>query len=386
MRTILHIDMDAFFVSVEQVRDPSLKGKPVIVGGDPDGRGVVAAASYEARKYGIHSAMPVSRAKRLCPHAVFLRGSHGRYSEFSARIFEILDHYSPLVEPMSLDEAYVDLTGCGRLHGPTTETAVRMHDAIKSQVGINASVGMAANKLMAKIASGMAKPNGLLRILPGHEAVFLAPLPIGRIPGIGPKSGEEFKRMGIQTVRDLAALPLELLEEVYGEWGHRLYQKARGVCQSPVLKRDDTRSISRETTLEEDSTDPAFLESTLSWLVEKAASQLREEGLRARCVSLKLRDSNFKTVTRSHTLNEAACEDHVIFDTVVGLFRKLFTRRTRVRLIGVALTSLTSGVPLQMELFENLDAKQWQKLYQGIDLIRDKYGFRSILRGSSVIN
>ena len=159
MRTILHIDMDAFFVSVEQVRDPSLKGKPVIVGGDPDGRGVVAAASYEARKYGIHSAMPVSRAKRLCPHAVFLRGSHGRYSEFSARIFEILDHYSPLVEPMSLDEAYVDLTGCERLHGPTTETAVRMHDSIKSQVGINASVGMAANKLMAKIASGMAKPN-----------------------------------------------------------------------------------------------------------------------------------------------------------------------------------------------------------------------------------
>jgi DNA polymerase-4 len=386
MRSILHIDMDAFFVSVEQVRDPSLKGKPVIVGGDPDGRGVVAAASYEARKYGIHSAQPVSRAKRLCPHAIFLRGTHGLYSKFSARIFDILDHYSPLVEPMSLDEAYVDLTGCERLHGPITETAVRMHDEIKSQVGINASVGMAANKLMAKIASGMAKPNGLLRVLPGHEAEFLAPLPIGRIPGVGPKSVEEFKRMGIHTVRDLAALPLELLEEVHGEWGHRLYQKARGISQSPVLKRDDTRSISRETTLEKDSTDPAFLESKLSWLVEKAASQLREEGLRARCVSLKLRDSNFKTMSRSYTLTEATCEDHVIFDTVAGLFRKLFTQRTRVRLIGVALTSLTSSVPPQMELFKNLDAKQWQKLYQGIDRIRDKYGFRSILRGSSVID
>jgi DNA polymerase-4 len=383
MRTILHIDMDAFFVSVEEVRDPSLKGKPVIVGGDPDGRGVVAAASYEARKYGIHSAQPVSRAKRLCPHAIFLRGTHGLYSEFSARIFEILDHYSPLVEPMSLDEAYVDLTGCERLHGPTTETAVRIHDAIQSQIGINASVGMAANKLMAKIASGMAKPNGFLRILPGHEAAFLAPLPIGRIPGIGPKSVEEFKRMGIRTVRDLVALPLELLEEVHGEWGHRLYQKARGISKSPVLKRDDTRSISRETTLEKDSADPAFLESTLSWLVEKAASQLREEGIRARCVSLKLRDSDFKTVTRSHTLTEATCEDHVIFDTVAGLFRKLFTRRTRVRLVGVALTSFTSGETPQMELFENLDAKQWQKLYQGIDHIRSKYGFRSILRGSS---
>ncbi len=387
VRNILHIDMDAFFVSVEQVRDPSLKGKPVIVGGDPDGgRGVVAAASYEARKYGIHSAMPVTRAKRLCPHAIFLRGTHGLYSEFSARIFAILDRYSPLVEPMSLDEAYVDLTGCERLHGPITETAVRMHDEIKNQVGINASVGMAANKLMAKIASGMSKPDGLLRILPGHEAAFLAPLSIGRIPGIGPKSVEEFKRMGIHTVRDLSALPLELLEEAHGEWGHRLYEKARGISHSPVMKRDDTRSISRETTLDEDSTDPAFLESTLSWLVEKAASQLREEGLRARCVSLKLRDSNFKTVTRSHTLNEAACEDHVIFDTVAGLFRKLFTQKTRVRLVGVALTSLTSGTSPQMELFENLDAEQWQKLYQGIDRIRDKYGFRSILRGSSVIN
>jgi DNA polymerase-4 len=261
-----------------------------------------------------------------------------------------------------------------------------MHDEILNKVGINASVGMAANKLMAKIASGMAKPNGFLRVLPGHEAAFLAPLPIGRIPGIGPKSGEEFKRMGIHTVRDLASLPLELLKEVYGEWGHRLYLKARGICQSPVLKRDNTRSISRETTLEKDSTDPAFLESTLSWLVEKAASQLREEGLRARCVSLKLRYSDFKTVTRSHTLNEAACEDHVIFDTVVDLFRKLFTRRTRVRLIGVALSSLTAGASPQMELFENLDARQWQKLYQGIDRIRGKYGFRSILRASSIIN
>ncbi len=384
VRNILHIDMDAFFVSVEQVCDPSLKGKPVIVGGDPYiGRGVVSAASYEARQYGIHSAMPISRAKRLCPHAIFLRGSHGRYSRFSTRIFAILNRYSPLVEPMSLDEAYVDLTGCERLHGPVTETAVRIHDEIKNTVGINASVGMGTNKLMAKIGSSMAKPNGFLRILPGCEARFLAPLPIGRIPGIGPKSVKAFKSENIRTVRDLAAIPLDYLEKEYGEWGHRLYQKARGISQSPVSKRDDTRSISRETTLEEDSTDPAFLESTLSWLVEKAGSQLREEGLRARCVSLKLRYSNFKTVTRSCTLKEAACEDHVIFGTVAHLFRKLFTRGTRVRLIGVALTSLTSDVSLQMELFENLNMKQWQKLYQGIDRIRDKYGFRSILRGSS---
>jgi DNA polymerase-4 len=386
VRNILHIDMDAFFVSVEEVRDPSLKGKPVIVGGSPDGRGVVAAASYEARKYGIHSAMPIGRARRLCPDAIFLRGSHGVYSEFSGRIFDIMNTYSPLVEPMSLDEAYVDLTGCERLHGSIVDTAVRMHDEIKSKVGINASVGMAANKLMAKIASGMAKPNGLLRILPGYETTFLAPLPVGRIPGIGPKSVEEFKRMGVHTVRDLAAIPLGLLEEAHGEWGTRLYEKARGISRSPVSKNDDTRSISRETTLDKDSNDPEFLESKLSFLVEKAASQLREEGLRARCVSLKLRDSNFKTVTRSHTLNEATCEDHVIFVTVGNLFRKLFTLETRVRLVGVALTSLTVDAPSQMELFEDMDARQWQKLYQGIDSIRDKYGFRSIVRGSSVFD
>ena len=192
--------------------------------------------------------------------------------------------------------------------------------------------------------------------------------------------------MGIHTVRDLAALPLELLEEAHGEWGTRLYEKARGISHSPVLKRDDTRSISRETTLEEDSSDPVFLQSKLSWLVEKAASQLREEGFRARCVSLKMRDSDFKTVTRSHTLSEATCEDHVIFDTVGALFRKQFTRRTRVRLVGVALTSFTSAASPQMELFENMDAKQWKKLYQGIDRIRDKYGFCSIVRGSSVID
>ena len=365
VRSILHIDMDAFFVSVEQVLNPSLKGKPVIVGGDPNvGRGVVAAASYEARRYGIHSAQPIAQVKRLCPHAIFLRGSHGVYSRFSERIFAILNRYSPLVEPMSLDEAYVDLTGCERLHGPITDTAVRMHDEIKQTVGIDASVGMASNKLMAKIASGMAKPNGFLRILPGHEAEFLAPLPIGRIPGIGPKSVEVFKSTGIHTVRDLAERPLELLEEEYGEWGHHLYQKARGISQSPVLKSNDTRSVSRETTFDKDSRDPVFVESRLSWLVEKAAAQLREEGLRARCVSLKLRYADFRTVMRSHTLKEATCEDHTIFATVARLFRKLFTSGTCVRLVGVALTSLTSDVPLQMELFQNRDTKPRQNLYR----------------------
>ena len=218
-----------------------------------------------------------------------------------------------------------------------------MRDEIKHTVGINASIGIASNKLLAKIASAGAKPNGMLRILPGRERAFLSPLPIDRIPGIGPKSGQRLRRMGIKTVRDLAALPRDLLEEVFGKWGAGLYFKARGICESPVLRRDDARSISRETTLEEDSIDPGFLESTLSYLVEKAVAQLREADLHTRCVTLKLRYSDFTTVNRSHTLTGATCEDRVVFDTASALFRKLFTRRSRVRLIGVALSSLSHG-------------------------------------------
>jgi len=383
-REILHVDMDAFFVSVEEVRDPSLVGKPVVVGGDPKGRGVVAAASYAARKYGIHSAMPLAQARRLCPEAIFLRGSHGVYGDFSRRIFALLDKYSPLVEPMSLDEAYVDLTGCEKLHGPVLSTAERIKNEIKTEVGINASIGIASNKLLAKVASGFVKPNGILWIAPGKEGRFLRPLPVSRIPGVGPKSGERFRRMGVQTVGDLAALPRELLEEVHGKWGAGLYLKARGICHSPVVgEAADSRSISRETTLETDSMDARFLESTLSYLVEKAAAQLRESELYARSVTLKLRTSDFKTVTRSHALSELTAEDHVIYPACLALFRKQFTRHTRVRLIGVCLSSLSRNVCTQTDLFQEVMREQQDSLYKGIDRIRNKYGFRSILRAAS---
>ena len=382
-RKILHVDMDAFFVSVEETLDPSLKGKPVIVGGDPDGRGVAAAVSYEARRFGVHSAMPLAQARRLCPTAIFLRGSHKSYGEFSARIFALLENWSPRVEPMSLDEAYVDLTGCERLFGPAPMVAEKIRNEIKNTLGINASIGVATNKLLAKVGSACAKPNGMLRILPGRERAFLSPLDIDRIPGIGPKSATQLRRMGIKSVNDLTALPRRLLEEVFGKWGTGLYFKSRGICHAPVLKRDDTRSISRETTFDNDSTDPAFLASALSCLVEKASAQLRESGLFTRCVTLKLRYSDFKTVTRSHTLGETACADSVIFATASALFRKLFTRRSRVRLIGVALSSLTSTESAQMDLFDHIDKEKQARLYQGIDKIRGKYGFRSILRAAS---
>ena len=211
-REILHVDMDAFFVSVEEVFDPSLKGKPVVVGGDPNGRGVVAAASYAARKYGIHSAMPLARARRLCPQTIFVRGSHHLYAEFSDRIFALLGRYSPLVEPMSLDEAYVDLTGCQRLHGPVLSTAERIRDEIKTKVGIDASIGIASNKLLAKIASGCAKPSGMLWIAPGQEERFLAPLPVSRVPGVGRKSGELIERWSSSSpTTGLRQIPLAFM-------------------------------------------------------------------------------------------------------------------------------------------------------------------------------
>lgn len=384
-REILHVDMDAFFVSVEEVRDPSLKGKPVIVGGDPEGRGVVAAASYAARKFGVHSAMSLARARRLCPQAIFLRGSHGVYGEFSQRIFAILRNYSPLVEPMSLDEAYVDLSGCQRLHGPVLETAERIRNEIKNTVGIDASIGIASNKLLAKIASDYAKPSGMLWIAPGKEEAFLRPLAVNRLPGVGPKSGEQLKRMGVRTIAHLAMYSRKRLEKLYGQWGTRLYFKCRGICDSPVTgESGDSRSISRETTLETDSMDARFLESTLSYLTEKAALQLRASGLYARSVTLKLRTADFATVTRSCTLPEPACQDHVIFQAAAGLFRQWFTGLTCVRLIGVCLSSLTRHPSVQEDLFLKVSRERWDRLYREIDRMRGKYGFRVILRANSV--
>ncbi|QPJ61487.1 MAG: DNA polymerase IV [Candidatus Nitronauta litoralis] len=386
-RQILHVDLDAFFASVEQMRDPSLKGKPVIVGGDPNGRGVVAAASYEARKFGVHSAMPVARAKRLCPDAIFVRGSHGLYSEISKQFFEILETYSPLVESMSLDEGYIDLTGCERLHGgPAEKTAARIRHQVEDELGICASIGMGTNKLIAKIASGMAKPNGFLRVPPGQERNFLKRLPIKRIPGIGPKGEEQLRRLGIKTVGQLTMLPLDELERSFGEWGTRLYYRSRGQCDSPVRAREEAaKSISRETTLEEDSLDRPYLNAMLSYLTEKTAAQLREEGLYARTVTLKLRFYDFKTITRSRTLSEASCEDHILFESISKLFTLAAMDRIPVRLVGVSLSGLTTDRQKQLDLFHPTAPERWGRLYKGIDRLRTKYGFETILRANSVL-
>ena len=377
--------MDAFFVSVEEVLDPSLRGKPVIVGGDPNGRGVVAAASYAARKYGIHSAMPLVRARRLCRSAIFLRGSHRCYEAFSRRIFDVLRGYSPLVEPMSIDEAFVDLTGCLRLHGSLLDTAQEIRDRIRQQVGINASIGMASNKLVAKVASATVKPSSMLWIVPGMERSFLSPLGVDCIPGVGPKSALELKCMGIRTVAQLSEVPLEWLEQAYGKRGASLYLKARGVCESPVVSgKKRSRSISRETTLKKDSIDPRYLKSIFSYLVEKVVSQLREENLHARSVTLKLRYSDFKTVTRCHTLRESTDDDGVVFREIFDLFKRLFVQRTHIRLVGVSLSSLIHRRFQQTSLFDQASFEQRDRLLRSIDDIRDKYGFHAILRAGSI--
>ena len=384
-KQILHIDMDAFFVSVEEVLNPFLKGKPVVVGGNLNGGGVVAAASYSARKYGVHSAMPIVRAKQLCPGAIFLLANHKVYTEFSKRIFEIFHTWSPRIQPMSLDEAYIDLTGCERLHGPILSSAQRIRESVKIGTGINCSIGIASNKLLAKIASTFCKPNGMLWIAEGMEQKFLTPLPIDYIPGIGPKTSSKFQRMGVKTVGQLSALPRQLLEETYGPYGAELHNRAKGIYNSPVNPREEARSISREITFHNSSGDPRFLLSKISHLIEKAVGQLRKEGLYARGVTLKLRYSDFKTTTKSRALAKVSREDHIFYKVTSELFRETFNYNNRLRMVGVRLTSLTKNPAIQAELFANNQPEQWDKLYQGIDRIRKKYGFESILHGSSMV-
>lgn len=380
---ILHLDMDAFFVSVEQTLDPSLKGKPVIVGGNPEGRGVVAAASYEARAYGIHSAMPVSKARKLCPKAIFLRGHYSKYAEASALVFEILRHYSPLVEPVSIDEAYLDLTGLNRLFGPSLDIAVKIRKEIEDKLSLPSSAALASNKLISKVASDFAKPSGIADILPGYERRFLAPLPLGKLPGIGPSTLEKLLKFNLKTIGDLASIPSRLLEISFGKSGLLLHERANGLDDRKVVaEARAAKSIGRETTLEEDTIDPEYLEATLHYLTEKVAKNAREEGTEARTVTLKLRYADFTTFTRAHTFSTPSDLECEIFPVVLSLFRKLYTRRLRVRLLGISLSHFQRGT--QLHLFREEQNTKVRNLYLGIDHIREKYGFNALVWGKTL--
>ncbi len=377
LRQILHVDMDAFFVSVEELEDPSLEGRAVIVGGDPDGRGVVAAASYEARKFGVHSAMPLRTARKLCPQAIFLRGHYEKYQEYSEKIYRIFAETTPVVEMVSIDEAYLDLTGCERLQGSAFRTADRLIRRVKEQTGLNCSVGVSTSHVVSKIASDQAKPHGLLYVLPGHEASFLAPLPVRRMPGIGKVTEPALHALGMITLGDIQAYGLERLKGRFGKHGEWLYTKAQGRDIEAYAYSEEPKSISHETTFDTDTTDLEEIERTLSYLAQLVARRLRDHGSFARTVGLKLRYADFRTLTRDVTLAEPTHLDSVIFESVLRLFENTWDRRERVRLLGVRASNLMKAT-FQLGLLEGPERQKLDRALHAADKLRDRYGFDAV--------
>ena len=376
-RQILHVDLDAFFVSVEQVLNPDLLGKPVVVGGHIDSRGVIAAASYKARKYGLKSGMSIAKAHRLCPHAIFVQGKFSHYRDASKKFMDILKGYTPDIEPMGLDEAYLDLTGFEPLYGPVKGTASRIKQRIKNEIGITASVGISTSKIVSKVAANLCKPDGLLEVMPGDEQRFLSPLPISKLPFVGPKSEPRLKTMGVKTIGDLAKWPSQLLKQMFGIYGEVLNLHANGIDGSLVTTLGRAKSISRETTFTQDTIDVRFIKANLRYLSERAGAALRHEGKSARCISLKLRYADFETINRSLTIKQPANTNEAIFEVGKTLLDKaLAQRRQMVRLIGIGVSNLVSSQK-QLDMFDAALLKL-EHLNTAIDRIRNKYGFTAI--------
>ena len=380
---ILHVDMDAFFVSVELLTRPELRGKPVVVGGRPDQRGVVSAASYEARKYGIHSAMPLRTAGRLCPHAVFLDGHHEKYGEWSDRVASILARFSPIVEMVSIDEAYLDLAGTERIYGPPFAAADKLLRTITKETQLPCSGGLATTRLVAKVASDQGKPRGLVWVAPGMEARFLAPLPIRKIPGIGEVTERALRALAIETVEHLASHSQEKLETIFGQWGTALFRKARGGDAYEFLIDAEPKSISHNHTFGEDTSDVAEMESMLSHLSQKACKRLREAGLSSRTLTLTIRYAGFQTYTRSKTVPDPARLDADVFAVFLELFREHRDPKRKVRLLGVALSALAHGAE-QLDLLQAERRDKLKKLTEATDRLRDKFGFGSVQFGGSL--
>ncbi len=384
--SILHIDMDAFFVSVELLARPELKGLPVIVGGQRDQRGVVTSASYEARRFGVHSAMPLRTAGKLCPQAVFLDSHHELYGQWSDRIARILAKYSPVVEMASVDEAYIDLAGTERLHGPSLAAADKLSREITSTTGLPCSIGVGTSRLIAKVASEQAKPHGLVWVAPGSESEFLAPLPVRRIPGIGKVTESALKGLGIETLAQLQAEPLDRLEENFGQWGGALFRKARGIDAYEFFVDAEAKSLSHNQTFGEDTNDREQLESTLSYLCQKASKRVRDAGLHARTVTLTLRYSDFHTISRGHTFAEPSDLDNVFLQAVRGLFNRAWDGRAKLRLVGVEFSHFTAGARGQLDLIDAGRREKLEKLAQTADRLRDKFGFAKVQFGGSLLS
>jgi len=380
---ILHIDMDAFFVSVELLGRPELRGKAVIVGGRSDQRGVVTSASYEARRFGVHSAMALRTAAKLCPHAVFLDNHQELYGQWSDRVAKILARYSPIVEMASIDEAYLDLAGTERLLGPPFAAAHRLLQEITATTALPCSGGLGATRLVAKIASEQAKPHGLVWVPAGSEETFLAPLAVRRVPGIGKVTDAALLALGIQTIAQLQAVPLERLEETFGQWGTALFRKARGIDSYEFFVDAEPKSISHNQTFGEDTRDRDTLESTLSYLCQKASKRMRDASLHARTVTLTLRYANFTTITRSHTLAEPSDLDAVFLLAVRELFHRAWDGKAMLRLVGVAFTSFSAG-SAQFDLLDPQRREKLERLAQATDRLRDRFGFSKVQFGGSL--
>lgn len=382
-RSVLHVDLDAFFVSVERVLDPRLNGRPVVVGGPPETRGVVAAASYEARQYGVHSAMPMAQALRLCPDLVRVQGTHGVYSRASKAVFELLGGYTPIIEKVSVDEAYLDLRGTEHLFGRALDAADSMRKEVKERLRLDLTVGVSQNRLVSKVASGFAKPHGLFDVRPGQEPRFFAPLPVKVLPGIGPVTQKRLRDFHIEQLGVLADTDGWFLEEVFGRYGSSMRRRAKGQDHTPVCppwERAERKSIGHERTFAEDTDDQVVLRGRLQRMLEKSCAELREKGWLARTISVKVRHADFTTETRDATLPRPSDHDLEWWELAQKLLtRALGQRRTLVRLLGVRFSGLERGF-WQGGLFEEERVEQHGRLAV-LDRMRAKYGEHTMRAG-----
>jgi DNA polymerase-4 len=378
-RQIVHIDLDSFFVSVERKFNPELIGKAVIIGGSADGRGVVASCSYEARKYGVHSAMPTRQALKLCPHAIVIRGTHGRYSEASRQVTQIIHDCVPLYQKTSIDEFYIDLTGMDRFFD-CYQLATNLRQRIISETGLPISFGMASCKTVAKMATNQAKPNGQIWIPHGKEKEFMAPLSIKKIPMLGEKTCQKLYQFGIEKIGDLQKVELRFLETVFGKAGRYIWEKAQGIDDSQIVPHSDRKSISSENTFGKDVADIKTLETVLISMTEELSSKLRRENKVAGCLAIKIRYANFETHTQQEKIALTAAE-HILIPGIKNLLKKAWNRHRPIRLIGVKLSNLVTG-SYQINLFE--DNEERIKLYQAMDKINFKFGDKTVCRAAGM--
>jgi DNA polymerase IV len=385
MRVIAHVDMDAFFASVEQRDHPQYQSKPVIVGADPKegrGRGVVAACSYEARQFGIHSAMPISVAFRRCPQAVFLPCDFHRYQKASDEIFSILYDFTPDIEPVSIDEAFLDLSGSYHFYETPLKTGEKIRERIKSQTRLTASIGIAPNKMVAKIASAFCKPDGLLEILPENVLSFLKPLPVSKLWGVGVETEKILHQLGVFTIGQLGEQSVELLQSHLGSSGKDLHDLAQGKDDGAVAVSEETKSVSHEHTFDKDTNNQEQLLAALSTLVEKVSRRMRQYGLKGKTLTFKVRLSDFKTYSRSFTFDERVNFFEPIYNAARCLLREFINWHQKIRLLGVRMTHF-EGSYFQESLFQNQDDEKKEKIHAALDRIKDKFGENIISRGQS---